>query len=249
MVCKPYIRNKDGMAFRCYNHDCNGYSKYHSIRVESVLNEFSAPLSSIIKVCCKCFNNHTQVQIMTEVNLNKKVVMKIIDRLRTFCCLNVAENPVKLGGDGIVVQIDESLFRHKQKYHRGRQPGCEIWVFGLADVSFTPAKISLYVVDDHKASTLLPIIERVCLPGTIINSDEWRAYMGISDKLGFTYETVNHSESFVNPVTGIHTQNIESTWNTCKYNIKMHKGILGVKLDELLCELCGSTILGKEWAW
>ncbi|ORD92884.1 hypothetical protein ECANGB1_2388 [Enterospora canceri] len=70
--------------------------------------------------------------------------------------------------------------------------------------------------------------------------------MGISDKLIFTHETVNHSESFVNPVIGTHTQNIESTWNTCKYNIKMHKGILGVKLDELLCEFMWKHNTGKR---
>ena len=53
MVCKPYNRNKDGMTFGCYNKECNGYTKYHSIRAESFFSEFNAPLSSILKVCYK----------------------------------------------------------------------------------------------------------------------------------------------------------------------------------------------------
>ena len=172
MFCKPYTRNKDGMAFRCYNKECNGYTKYHSTRSESFFSEFNAPLSSILKVCCKWFSCHTQVQIGSEVRLNRKVIMKIIDRLRKLGANVVAQNPVGLDVDVIVVLIDKSLFRHKQKYHVGKQPEREMWVFGLTDVSFTPAKISLHIVEDRKASRLLPIIEQACIPGSIIHSDQ-----------------------------------------------------------------------------
>ena len=165
MVCKPYTRNKDGITFRCYNKECNGYTKYHSIRAESFFSEFNVPLSSILKVCCKWFSCHSQVQIGSELRLNRKVIMKIIDRWHKLCANFVPQNLVRLGGDGIVVQIDENLFRHKQKYH---------------DVSFTSAKISLHIVEDRRASTLLPIIEQMCIPGSINHSDQWRAYRSIN---------------------------------------------------------------------
>ena len=78
----------------------NGYTKYHSIRAKSFFFQFNAPLSSILKVSYKCFFCQTQVQIGSEVRLNKKVIMKIIDRLRKLCANFVAQNPVRLGGDG-----------------------------------------------------------------------------------------------------------------------------------------------------
>jgi hypothetical protein len=37
---------------------------------------------------------------------------------------------------GRIVQIDESLFVHKAKYHRGRYQDQQVLVFGLSDVSF-----------------------------------------------------------------------------------------------------------------
>ncbi len=40
MQTKPYTRNKDKLAFRCYTKDCNGYLKYHSVRTESVLDGY-----------------------------------------------------------------------------------------------------------------------------------------------------------------------------------------------------------------
>ena len=55
IVCKPYTQNKNGMALRCYNKECNGYTKYHCIHAKSFFSEFNAPLSSILKVCCFIF--------------------------------------------------------------------------------------------------------------------------------------------------------------------------------------------------
>jgi hypothetical protein len=61
---------------------------------------------------------------------------------------------VELGGPGVIVQIDESLFNHKSKYNRGRQDSKEQWVFGLADTSSKPAITYMETVDKRDAATL-----------------------------------------------------------------------------------------------
>jgi hypothetical protein len=53
---------------------------------------------------------------------------------------------------------------------------------------------------------------------TEIHSDEWRAYNRIKYE-GFDHYTVNHTENFVNPDTGRHTQLIEFMWNVAKCEI------------------------------
>ena len=113
MVTRPYSRNRDGLAFRCFTTSCINYKKYFSIRTESLLSNLNVPLSSILKVCFKWLNNHTQVQIRSEVNVGKDSIIKIIYLLRRQCFKYYVKNPLVLGGDGIIVQIDESLFRHK----------------------------------------------------------------------------------------------------------------------------------------
>ena len=52
--------------------------------------------------------------------------------------------------------------------------------------------------------------------GSIIHSDEWRAYFQLSNNAAYTDLTVNHSIRFVDPTTGVDTQNIENTWMRVK---------------------------------
>jgi len=48
----------------------------------------------------------------------------------------------QISEDGCIVEADGSLFRHKQKYHRGLQLARELWVFVLADRGFNPSWVA-----------------------------------------------------------------------------------------------------------
>ena len=93
------------------------------------------------------------------------------------------------------------------------------------DTSSTPALGYMEIVQRRDAATLLPIINNHVAPGTIIHSDEWSAYR----RVGYlpnvsSHSTVNHSLTFVAPVTGTHTQHIESYWNRAKVKFKRMRG-------------------------
>ncbi|GFY19818.1 mitotic-spindle organizing protein 2A [Trichonephila clavipes] len=53
------------------------------------------------------------------------------------------------------------------------------------------------------------------LPGTTIISDCWASYNCLKDE-GFQHLKVNHSLTFVCPVTGAHTNSIEGSWSGIK---------------------------------
>ncbi|KAG0433017.1 hypothetical protein DMUE_5452 [Dictyocoela muelleri] len=95
------------------------------------------------------------------------------------------------------------------------------------------------ILDRRNSQTLLPIIEDVCRPGTIIYSDECAAYRGINNSLGLEHSTVNHTIHFVNLVTNVHTQHIESYCNKCKKKIKNINGTTKDILDLYI----------NEWMW
>ena len=80
-------------------------------------------------------------------------------------------------------------------------------------------------VKKRDAAALLPIIQNVVLPDSVIVSDQWRAYCDISNLPGnYTHYIVNHNENFVDPVTGKNTNHVESYWMRMKLTFKRING-------------------------
>ena len=110
-------------------------------------------------------------------------------------------------------------------------------MFGLVDTSTTPALGVMEMVPCRDAATLLPIIQQHVRPGTIIWSDEWAAYRRVQQLPSVSqHATVNHSIEFVSPLTGVHTQHVESYWNRVKTKFKRMKGVQETMLSSYLDE-------------
>ena len=110
-------------------------------------------------------------------------------------------------------------------------------MFGMVDTSQTPVLGVMTTVAKRDAATLLPIIARHVRPGTIIHSDEWAAYRQVQQLGPVTqHQTVNHSITFVDPTTGVHTQHVESYWNRVKTKFKRMKGVHEAMLSSYLDE-------------
>ena len=147
--------------------------------------------------------------------------------MRDICVEEIIQYAEPLGGPGIIVEIDESKFG-KRKYNRGRLVVGH-WVFGI--VERDTGRMVMLCVPDRSAATLIPLIQHYVLPGSIVYSDEWAAYNILAHTPQYTHHTVNHSENFVNPTSGVHTQGIEGSWNIVKK--RMRRGST-TNPDELL---------------
>jgi hypothetical protein len=122
----------------------------------------------------------------------------------------------KIGGDGVLVEIDECKMG-RRKYHRGhRVEG--VWVLGGVERHNTE-NVFFVSVPDRTSETLVKHISDYALPGSIICTDMWKGY-GLLNSMGYEHQHVNHSVHFKNPETGVHTNTIEGTWNGLKMQIK-----------------------------
>ena len=160
--------------------------------------------SSIVSI-----TGHSNTTISSYISLFRQVVSASLDRDDTI-----------IGGEGIVVEIDESKFG-KRKYHRGhRVEG--VWVIG--GVERTDQRLMFAeVVERRDEETLLEVISRHVAPGSIVHTDLWRGYTNLSQFLNVQHRTVNHSQHFINPEDETHTNTIEGTWNGIKMKIPSRK--------------------------
>ena len=75
----------------------------------------------------------------------------------------------------------------------------------------------------HYEPTLLPIIQNYVAPGTTIITDKWKAYINLQNH-GYVHLDVNHSQNFVDPESGAHTNRIEGTWTHVKNRAQRRGG-------------------------
>ena len=76
--------------------------------------------------------------------------------------------------------------------------------------------------EKRDATTLVPFIQECIRPGTVIYSDEWRAYSQLHT-LGYKHRTVNRSRDLVDPITGVHTQGVKSMWSQTKHMMRKER--------------------------
>lgn len=181
----------------------------------------------------------SQRRIAQYVGLNASLISRICRRLQDVCSRDIQDRPfIPFGGPGTIVKCDESKFNHKPKYNRGRRANRDSWVFGIVTTEFTPARGYFEVVDRRDVATLHPIITRCIHPGTDVHTDDWAAYRNMNQHINNVnvHRAVVHRYHFVDPVTGVHTQEVESCWNNLKLGQKMRRGIPREDLQSYLDE-------------
>ena len=134
------------------------------------------------------------------------------------------------------------------QYQRGRRARSSAWVFGIISNEFTPARGYFQVIEDRTRTTLTKIIQNVLLPGSELHIDDHPGYSNLRQYAPHVvrHRIVVHSQNFVDPLTGAHTQEIESAWNTLKLKIKAKKGLPPHRLQSFLDEQMWFSHRGKD---
>lgn len=150
----------------------------------------------------------------------------------------------KIGGEGVIVEIDESKFG-KRKYNRGhRIEGA--WVIGGIERT-AKRRFFVRVVENRNAETIADVLLDHVLPGSIVHTDCWRGYLNISEDVGVVHRTVNHSMHFVDPETGVHTNSIEGKWAGLKRRITLRGRVKDSLPDYLFEQIWRTRNKDKLW--
>lgn len=231
---KAYKKVKDGLGWRCTNSCCTTYRKFTSIRKGSFFEGLNLSFLAVIKILIRWSCKQSQQTILNSMCIDTRTFKKVINKFLDIVALY--DNHIeKLGGPGKIVQVDETGLNFKIKAHRGRAPNNK--TDALCIVEFDNYITNAYscVINDKKASTIIPIIQSHVKEGSIIWSDEHKSYSSLNS-LGYVHDTVCHKYEFVNNETGANTQAVESYNNELNLEIKRRKGIKTEKRPEFLVE-------------
>lgn len=168
------------------------------------------------------FSSHkkgiSSLQLHRDLGITQKSAWFMLQRIRN--TFNTAPTEKYFG----ITQADETYIGGKNKnrhsYKRvkesqGRSTKDKTPVFGL----LSSGKVNAQVVPDTKARTLKPIIKEMVQTGSILVTDEWKAYSGLSKD--YTHEVLKHTQGQYK-TKEFHTNSVEGFWSLLK------RGIFGI---------------------
>jgi transposase-like protein len=150
-----------------------------------------------------------------------------------------------IGGEDIIIEIDESKFG-KRKHNRGKRiEGA--WVIGGIERT-AERKFFVQVVENRNRETIIDVLSKHILPGSIVHTDCWKGYIGIDEQLPIEHRTVNHKEGFVDGDTGVHTNTIEGKWAGLKRRITLRGRVKETLPDYLFEQIWRKRNENRLWA-
>ena len=147
--------------------------------------------------------------------VNKNTAATFFTRLRRVIA-DEMEKASPLAGE---VEVDESYFGGVRKGSRGRGAAGKVPVFGLLKRG---GRVYTVMIPNARSTTLLPIMERMILPDSVVYSDAFKSYDAL-DVSDFHHVRINHSERFADRQH--HINGLENFWNQAKRHLRLFNGI------------------------
>ena len=133
------------------------------------------------------------------------------------------ENATMLFGE---VEADETAVGGKRRGKRGRGAEGKTIVFGAVQ---RKGKMNAAVVENVRASTLLPYFQNNIAKGTKVMTDELKSYKKIATLLNMNHDTVEHgAKQYAKGTT--HTNTIEGFWSQLKRSLDGTHHVISPKM-------------------
>lgn len=112
MSLRKKLDISDGLIFRC------GICKTtKSLRAGSFFHKSKLTLQKWLVLLYWWVRDYPVSDAAQEAQVGRDTTINVYQWLREVCSTKLLSMPIRLGGPGKIVQIDESLFRHKPKVH------------------------------------------------------------------------------------------------------------------------------------
>lgn len=220
---------------RAKKHHCNRYACKKSLSIFS--GTFFArnriKCNEVMHLAYLWLTNCSSETIIQHTGHTAETVSAYKRHFRQLVGDTLETDDMIIGGEGIVVQIDETKFG-KRKYHRGHRVD---GAWAIVGVELTAERnVFTEVVEDRSEQTIINVLQRHVASRSIIWTDCWKGYRNISRIFDVDHQTVNHSREFKSE-SGVNTNTVEGTNYALKRFIPPRnrtRSLLGAHLMEFI---------------
>lgn len=240
MLCSECI-NKEMKLERIRNLKrwrCTKCSNTRSILHNTILENCNKTLNEIIDLIYFWSLDLTQCKTKHEANTNSsKTVFNWYKKLslQSYFIMRTIKT-TKIGGVGRIIEVDEAKFS-KRKFNVGRAVRSP-WVIGGVDIH--SGEMFFVEVIRRNSETIKQVLTENIEIGSTVITDCWAGYVNL-ESYGYFHLKVNHSENFIDPLTGANTQAIENRWSVLKRKMRARfitsKSDLSLMFAEFLFKL------------
>jgi len=155
-------------------------------------------------------------KISLQLNANYKTIYQAVTVLRRAIVARQQDGPLILERE---VELDESYYGGRRKGKRGRGAAGKIPVFGILE---RDGKVSVEVVPNVRAETLLALTVKKVRRGSIVYTDKYKAYDSLM-YCGFRHLQVDHGKYFSKGK--VYINGLEGFWSFSKERLIKHHGM------------------------
>jgi transposase-like protein len=196
---------------------CSGCKKQFTLKVGTIFED--SPLGLDKWMCafwmlCNCKNGISSCEVARAIGITQKSAWFMMHRIRRAMQTN---SLVKLGGEGGIVEADETFIggkaRNMHKHIRARK----ITAAGVKDKTAVigilerGGKIRTQVVKGRKKPEIQAAVRQHVQAGSALYTDALRSYDGLNE---FEHKVIDHAVAYVDGQ--VHTNGLENYWSLLK---------------------------------
>lgn len=217
-VVSPFDKTSKVYVFKNGKYFCKNTRKYFTVRTRSIFEKTRLPLPvwfQAIWYITSWKRGISSIQLANELGLTQKTAWHIAHKIRTAFKDKTLEE--MLSG---IFEIDEAVYggkqknRHKDKKIPNSKGGLgddKTWVLGILQRNGIMITIPM---PGRNGEFAQHVIRRLIAPGSIIMTDAWKGYNGLSDIYHHFVVKNGQRTQLINPEA--HTNGVEGAWANTK---------------------------------